>query len=847
MTHVPLFGNAGRRAAAPAPPPTPPPAPRDRQTPGDPVSGQAERLGQQLREIAAGTVAPEEAFEPALRAILESTTCAAGAICLYDQRHEMLRLAAEVGLSDEGCKHLRSVGGGSTWDMPLHGLRNRRAYLIDSASQNRYVPALVEGTAQTIACIPLHSGVTPLGSLVLITVRPRVLGERDIRMIERPLRELIKMVEMIRRRGPGAATGAPPPAPAAAAPAPRPAAPAPAPAPAAPAPAPSPAASAPAAPPAPTAVADDGARLAEVEAALAVEREQGAALTTQLAHERRLRGEAEAALAAERQVRAQLEAAAPDASAAEERRALETALAEAQRARADVGTALADAQRARTELEQALAAERSKHEAALDEARQGRTELEASVAEERRLRAESERSLAEERAARETAQAEVRDARAELEALVAEERRLRSEAEAALARERALREETETARANAEREAADAATRARTADDQAARAQAQLMEAQAHARAVDEARAAATSSAGTASDALAQAEAETRTLRDRVADLDGQLDALRAERDELRRSLEGSAAEQEALAASLDAVRAEQAQLRAALEEARAGREALAVETSPAAAAPVAPAPPAAGQASVAPPAPEPAAAPPAPVEITGEPGVVVLDVDGQWGEVAPTGTRVVALAPGADVVERMAGTAPTTVIVNLAAPGALAGLAALRAAGVSAPAFACVAAAGRALALGGMDVVLRPIDTDNVVVAVLRASSGPGRLVTVSGDVEALLSVRQALTRKGTSVSMAWDSKQALDLLGMMRPDVVLVDLELGKQACAVVAALEGVEPVPSLLIVPADVDQAEAFVALTRDAQRVARMVPLKSMVAAATKGPEPARKPA
>jgi ActR/RegA family two-component response regulator len=165
----------------------------------------------------------------------------------------------------------------------------------------------------------------------------------------------------------------------------------------------------------------------------------------------------------------------------------------------------------------------------------------------------------------------------------------------------------------------------------------------------------------------------------------------------------------------------------------------------------------------------------------------------------------------------------------------------------VTAPAVGCIAApgTGRALALGALDVVSRPIDTDGVVAAVVRASSGPGRLVTASGDVEALLSVRQALTRKGTSVSMAWDAKQALDLLGMMRPDVVLVDLELGRQACSVVAALDGLDPVPFLLVVPADGDQAEGFGALTREAQRVARMVPLKTVVAGAVKYAEAARR--
>src|SRR5205807_2360857 len=82
---------------------------------------------EQLDEIAAGAAAPEDMLEPALAAVLEASHAGAGALCLFDQRHELLRLAAEVGLSDEGCKRLRQVrrGGMGGWDMPLHSLLNR--------------------------------------------------------------------------------------------------------------------------------------------------------------------------------------------------------------------------------------------------------------------------------------------------------------------------------------------------------------------------------------------------------------------------------------------------------------------------------------------------------------------------------------------------------------------------------------------------------------------------------------------------------------------------------------------------------------------------------------------------
>ena len=72
------------------------------------------------------------------------------------------------------------------WDMPLHGLLNRRAYLIDSAAKNRYVPPLVEGSAQvrSVVCLPLYHGNTALGSLLIVATGARVLMERDIRDLE---------------------------------------------------------------------------------------------------------------------------------------------------------------------------------------------------------------------------------------------------------------------------------------------------------------------------------------------------------------------------------------------------------------------------------------------------------------------------------------------------------------------------------------------------------------------------------------------------------------------------------------------------------------------------------------
>src|SRR5438128_2004786 len=150
-------------------------------------------------------------LEPALAAVLEASHAGAGALCLFDQRHELLRLAAEVGLSDEGCKRLRQVrrGGMGGWDMPLHSLLNRRVYLIESAAKNRYVPPLVEAAASvtTVACVPLYAGATPVASIILVAVAPHRITEQQIGPLSEPLRELARMIEAARRR---TATEAPP-------------------------------------------------------------------------------------------------------------------------------------------------------------------------------------------------------------------------------------------------------------------------------------------------------------------------------------------------------------------------------------------------------------------------------------------------------------------------------------------------------------------------------------------------------------------------------------------------------------------------------------------------------------
>jgi len=169
--------------------------------PGGGVSGQA--LAERLKAIATANT-PDDAMALALSTARDHFGAAAVAYCLFDPRRRTLRLAAEVGLSDEGCSHLRSAREGVPvgWDMPLHSLLNRRTYLIDSAARNRYVPPLVDlpGSIGTVACVPVEAGTQPVGSLILVTRAPRRLDERDVLALRPALRTLAALTHDLRRR-----------------------------------------------------------------------------------------------------------------------------------------------------------------------------------------------------------------------------------------------------------------------------------------------------------------------------------------------------------------------------------------------------------------------------------------------------------------------------------------------------------------------------------------------------------------------------------------------------------------------------------------------------------------------
>lgn len=178
------------------------------------VSVAGHDLAARLRELGASAGSLEDALEPMLQAILQVTGATAGALCLYDVRAQALCLAAEIGLSDEGrgkLRHIARRGEGDSWGIPLHGMLNRRCYLIEHAAQNRFVPPLIPdaNTIETVACLPVYGGDAPLASLVLVTRAPRVLGERALHGVEAPVHEIGRVIEAMRQRTLGGDTKPP--------------------------------------------------------------------------------------------------------------------------------------------------------------------------------------------------------------------------------------------------------------------------------------------------------------------------------------------------------------------------------------------------------------------------------------------------------------------------------------------------------------------------------------------------------------------------------------------------------------------------------------------------------------
>jgi len=511
----------------------------------------ADALVARLRAPAGGTELPLDALDRGLRAILDATGAAAGAVCLYDTRGQLLRLAAEHGLSDEGCRRLRTVrrGDAVAWDMPLHGLVNRRVYLIDSAARNRYVPPLVESpSVRTVACLPMYAGSVPQGSLILVMVAPAALREEDVRALDHPIREFGRLIEIVRRQVSGVAV---------------------------------PSRDLPrgagdhvAERPAPVPAGEDGgARVAALTARLAAARREQTRLE---AENERLRREAPRDDARVGELTAEVDRlrsrlAEAEAGAAHEHRAREELEATLQR---DSSSMLEELRQAREAVRRAdaargaAAAENARLTAELEWARHEADRIEPLVAS--LARAEDERarlaaaleSLQAEQAAREQALAARETNRDDEHAAALERLQARlAEAEDALARERRAREADASAADAPARDAPLAEARALLAAAESARDDALRELAATRANA-----ARAESVLAALQEEAARHETELARLREEEAAIRGERDRLARELDDARRRDDELTARLAERGRELESLRAERAEDLAGLE-----------------------------------------------------------------------------------------------------------------------------------------------------------------------------------------------------------------------------------------------------------------------------------------
>jgi hypothetical protein len=342
----------------------------------------------------------------------------------------------------------------------------------------------------------------------------------------------------------------------------------------------------------------------------------------------------------------------------------------------------------------------------------------------------------------------------------------------------------------------------------------------------------------------ARARAEWRAARDGARE---RVELLRAER----------AAENTSLIARVDVLLAERDQLRERMATLEAERDRLAAEAEKASVA-APPSAPSATPAAPAPPKPPPAApkapagtaaprrpaAKPAPTPTaSGARRVVVIDANTAWAANL-NGHPVTVLAPDGDLLARLGEIGNARVVVNLAGKGAIDALIALRGEGFAPRFWGCLAdaVAGRGAALGMVEPAARPLDPEAVMAALGTYATRGTRVVTVGSDVDALVSLRQALARQGLSVSMAWDSKQAADLIGMVRPEVLVIDLGLpAREATAMAARIAASDPVPHAVFIAGAADSAPAFAAALKDPSAARRAVPLERLLAQLVGGNE------
>jgi ActR/RegA family two-component response regulator len=216
---------------------------------------------------------------------------------------------------------------------------------------------------------------------------------------------------------------------------------------------------------------------------------------------------------------------------------------------------------------------------------------------------------------------------------------------------------------------------------------------------------------------------------------------------------------------------------------------------------------------------------------------VAVLDDEGAWSGVTIEQRQTMILAPDEAGVAQLASARPGHVVVNLAASGAMKTLVAGRALGARTRLCGYLAKAGSdgALPIGAVEPAVRPLAPDAIVATLTPRMPVRARVVTVGADVDAMLSLRQALGRQGASVSLAWDAKQATDLLDMVHPHVVVIDLEMARDACIVLARLAASQPMPIVVLIEGPASSGAELATVLGNPEVASQLVSRKDLLGA------------
>ena len=94
--------------------------------------------------------------------------------------------------------------------------------------------------------------------------------------------------------------------------------------------------------------------------------------------------------------------------------------------------------------------------------------------------------------------------------------------------------------------------------------------------------------------------------------------------------------------------------------------------------------------------------------------------------------------------------------------------------------AFIYLAAGERGIVAGLTDFIPYPLDANDCATRLLERTGGLQRLLMVSDKIDAMNEIRSVLNRVDCSTSLALDDRQGLNLVGMVKPDAILIDLTL-------------------------------------------------------------------